>query len=166
MEKGNHLLGEWATESGPISSLASLSNLICFSNSEACLDPGSADRIGSWAKLPIPNLQNEPGSRDAQMAMSFILLVWVQINFTQKLVMAPHSSTLAWKIPWMEEPGRLQSMGSLRVGHDWSDLVAAAAVKLKLQGPSLSKASVYAESCLKCSRLRREVRVLSGSILM
>ena len=32
--------------------------------------------------------------------------------------MAPHSSTLAWKIPWMEEPGRLQAMGSLRVGHD------------------------------------------------
>ena len=40
--------------------------------------------------------------------------------------MAPHSSTLAWKIPWMEEPGRLQSMGSHRVGHDWSDLAAAA----------------------------------------
>ena len=33
--------------------------------------------------------------------------------------MAPHSSTLAWKIPWMEEPGRLQSMGSLRVRHDF-----------------------------------------------
>ena len=33
--------------------------------------------------------------------------------------MAPHSSTLAWKIPWMEESGELQSMGSLRVGHDW-----------------------------------------------
>ena len=33
--------------------------------------------------------------------------------------MAPHSCTLAWKNPWMEEPGRLQSMGSLRVGHDW-----------------------------------------------
>ena len=32
--------------------------------------------------------------------------------------MATHSSTLAWKIPWTEEPGRLQSMGSLRVGHD------------------------------------------------
>ena len=32
--------------------------------------------------------------------------------------MAARSSTLAWKIPWMEEPGRLQSMGSLRVGHD------------------------------------------------
>ena len=34
--------------------------------------------------------------------------------------MAPHSSTLAWKIPWMEEPGRLQSMGLLRVRHDWA----------------------------------------------
>ena len=33
--------------------------------------------------------------------------------------MASHFSTLAWKIPWMEEPGRLQSMGSLRVGYDW-----------------------------------------------
>ena len=35
--------------------------------------------------------------------------------------MVTHSSTLAWIIPWMEEPGRLQSMGSLRVGHNLSD---------------------------------------------
>ena len=34
--------------------------------------------------------------------------------------MATHSSTLAWKIPWTEEPGRLQFMGSLRVGHDFT----------------------------------------------
>ena len=34
--------------------------------------------------------------------------------------MAPHSSTLAWKIPWMEEPGGLQAMGSRRVEHDWA----------------------------------------------
>ena len=34
--------------------------------------------------------------------------------------MAPHSSTLAWKIPWTEKPGRLQSMGSQRVGHNWA----------------------------------------------
>ena len=60
------------------------------------------------------------------------ILWWVHIAFIMKNVtkilnlhhikekaMAPHSSTLAWKIPWMEEPGRLQSMGSLRVGHDW-----------------------------------------------
>ena len=36
----------------------------------------------------------------------------------QKWVMVPYSSTLAWKIPWTEEPGGLQSMGSLRVRHD------------------------------------------------
>ena len=39
------------------------------------------------------------------------------IKYWEK-AMAPHSSTVAWKIPWMEEPGRLQSMGSLRVRHD------------------------------------------------
>ena len=43
---------------------------------------------------------------------------WLSLQ-TEK-AMAPHSSTLAWKIPWTEEPRRLQSMGSLRVGHDWA----------------------------------------------
>ena len=42
--------------------------------------------------------------------------------------MAPHSSALAWKIPWTEEPGGLLSMGSHRVGHDWSDLAVAASI--------------------------------------
>jgi len=46
-------------------------------------------------------------------------------HFWEK-AMALHSSTLVWKIPWAEEPGRLQFMGSHRVGHDWSDLAAAA----------------------------------------
>ena len=40
-------------------------------------------------------------------------------SFSSEKARAPHSSTLAWKIPWTEEPGRLQSMGSQRVGHDW-----------------------------------------------
>ena len=44
--------------------------------------------------------------------------VVIYIWYMEK-AMAPHSSTLAWKIPWTEEPLRLQSMGSLRVGHDW-----------------------------------------------
>ena len=47
---------------------------------------------------------------------AFYQWVWC---WTEK-AMAPHSSTLAWKIPWMEDPGRLQSMGSLRVGHEWA----------------------------------------------
>ena len=44
--------------------------------------------------------------------------------------MAPHSSTLAWKTSWMEEPRRLQSMGSLRAGHDWvtSDQISRSVV--------------------------------------
>ena len=41
-----------------------------------------------------------------------------QLNTYVCKAMAPHSSTLAWKIPWMEEPGRLQSMVSRRVRHD------------------------------------------------
>ena len=40
------------------------------------------------------------------------------VNKAEVEAMESHSSTLAWKIPWMEKPGRLQSMGSLRVGHD------------------------------------------------
>ena len=46
-------------------------------------------------------------------------LVSSRITLSEK-VMAPHSSTLAWKIPWTEEPGRLQSMGWLRVRHNWA----------------------------------------------
>ena len=43
--------------------------------------------------------------------------IYIYIYISEK-AMAPHSSTLAWKIPWTEEPVRLQSMGSLRVRHD------------------------------------------------
>ena len=44
---------------------------------------------------------------------------WNWVLLLTEKALAPHSSTLAWKIPWTEEPGRLQSMGSLGVGHDW-----------------------------------------------
>ena len=46
---------------------------------------------------------------------------WTMVNsiFLYRKAMTPHSSTLAWRIPWTEEPGRLQSMGLWRVGHDW-----------------------------------------------
>ena len=46
--------------------------------------------------------------------------VCLQIQGHKEKAMAPHSSPLAWKIPWMEEPGRLQSMGLLGVGHDFT----------------------------------------------
>jgi len=49
-----------------------------------------------------------------------VVLTWIFLTTSEEKAMAPHSSTLAWKIPWTEEPRRLQSMGSLRVGHDWA----------------------------------------------
>ena len=45
---------------------------------------------------------------------------WMGLPRSWEKAMALHSSTLAWKIPWMEEPGRLQSMGLLGVRHDWA----------------------------------------------
>ena len=48
------------------------------------------------------------------------VVFWVSLWMLWEKAMAPHSSTLAWKIPCMEEPGRLQSMGSWRVGHNWA----------------------------------------------
>ena len=50
--------------------------------------------------------------------MWILWIAYTCLIFLEK-AMAPHSSTLPWKIPWTEEPGRLQSMGSLRVRHDW-----------------------------------------------
>ena len=48
-----------------------------------------------------------------------IALLVLPTHHSEK-AMAPHSSPLAWKMPWTEEPGRLQSVGSLRVGHNWA----------------------------------------------
>ena len=53
------------------------------------------------------------------LGLHLISSLLLKFLFVLTYLMAPHSSTLAWKIPWTEEPGRLQSMGSLRVGHDW-----------------------------------------------
>ena len=58
------------------------------------------------------------------MAYSFLLHAKAKLRVFfhrppyKEKAMASHSSSLAWKIPWIEEPGGLQSMGSLRVGHD------------------------------------------------
>ena len=48
------------------------------------------------------------------------VLIWNSLMTYEEKAMAPYSSSLAWKIPWTEGPGRLQSMGSLRVGNDWA----------------------------------------------
>ena len=55
--------------------------------------------------------------RETTGVIDMLSFLTVIISWMEK-AMAPHSSTLAWKIPWTEEPGRLQSMGSRSVGHD------------------------------------------------
>ena len=69
----------------------------------------------------VPWMEEPSGLLSSSLAKS-----WTRLNdftFTfpfhaLEKAMAPDSSTLAWKIPWTEEPGRLEAMGSLRVGHD------------------------------------------------
>ena len=60
----------------------------------------------------IPGLGRSPGE------VKEYPLQYSGLENSMDYTMAPHSSTLAWKIPWTEEPGRLQSLGSLGVGHD------------------------------------------------
>ena len=78
-------------------------------------------RIQSWRALQAPRWASFLLSAVAHTRMRTCpqhIMVF-QASSPEK-AMAPHSSTLAWKIPWMEEPGRLQPMGSLRVGQDWA----------------------------------------------
>ena len=58
-----------------------------------------------------------PKKGNAKECSNYCIIALISHASTEK-AMAPHSSTLAWKLPWMEEPGRLQAMGSLRVGHN------------------------------------------------
>ena len=66
----------------------------------------------------------EAASLVAQMAKSLIAMQETRVRSLGQedpleKEMATHSSTLAWKIPWTEDPGKLQSMGSQRAGHNW-----------------------------------------------
>ena len=80
-----------------------------------------------WQGLNLQNLQTAHASRASLVAQTVkrwptMWETWVQsLGWEDPLEkeMATHSSTLAWKIPWTEEPGRLQSTGLQRTGHDW-----------------------------------------------
>ena len=60
------------------------------------------------------------GETNNQTHLLLNLSIYLCLYLSPEKAMATHSSTLAWKIPWMEKPSGLQSMGSLRVGHDWA----------------------------------------------
>ena len=69
---------------------------------------------------------NRVASSSYLRSLTFLQWSWFQLvihlaqHFSLENAMAPHSSTLTWKIPWTEEPGMLQTMGWRRVGHDWA----------------------------------------------
>ena len=69
----------------------------------------------------MTNLDSTLKSRDITLPAKVHIVkavVFPVVMYGSEKAMAPHSSTVAWKIPWMEESGGLQSMGSLRVRHD------------------------------------------------
>ena len=85
-----------------------------------------------WASVILLSFSHEPGTL-------WLEVLWIRGSFHQdhwphwaaycllfcilQKAMVAHSGALAWKIPWMEKPGGLQSMGSQRVGHDWATLL-------------------------------------------
>ena len=69
--------------------------------------------------LPCTPVTLFPLSLSLSLSFFFFFCRFLFCLYLLEKAMSPHSSTLAWKIPWTEEPGRLQSMGSRRVRHDW-----------------------------------------------
>ena len=88
-------------------------------------------------QFSVPGLEISPGGRNGnwfhysclenpmdwgawRATVQGVTKSWTQLSTHTEKAMVPHSGTLAWKIPWMEEPGGLQSMALLRVGYDWA----------------------------------------------
>ena len=72
-----------------------------------------------WCIIPIDFWMLNKSCISKIIPLGCSVIFCTLLDLVLEKAMAPHSSTLAWKIPWMEEPDGLQSMGSLRVGHDW-----------------------------------------------
>ena len=90
---------------------------------------GRRDQWGRWAPFSLQCLSREQHQAAGSHLATLREKASPRMKFRGKVAgwrgkknmsLAPHSSTVAWKIPWMEEPGRLQSMGLLGVGHNWA----------------------------------------------
>ena len=100
--------------------------------------PGESHGQRSLAYSPWGRKESDWASLVAQTVkpLSAMLETWVQSLGQEDLLekeMATHSSTLAWKISWTEEPGRLQSVGLQRAGHDWATLLTYLLTYIMLQ---------------------------------
>ena len=90
-----------------------------WANSRRCWGTGRTGVLQSMGLQRVGhNLEIEQQQHIIYITLNIIIKLYILIWLEKE--MATHSSSLAWKIPWTEEPGGLQSMGSLRVGHDWA----------------------------------------------
>ena len=104
--------------------------LSCFSRGQLCATPRTVARQAPLSLgfsrqeycsgFPCPPLEHLPNPGTEPKSPALVAGFFTTSATWMEKAMAPHSSTLAWKIPQMEEPGRLQSMGLQRVGHDWA----------------------------------------------
>ena len=85
--------------------------------------------LGTWGWVQTPNQLSSSSWTllNTERSLCYLFSLFVNVIRTEGVFsvekeMATHSSILAWRIPWTEEPGGLQSIGSQRVGHDWSNL--------------------------------------------
>ena len=121
----------WAAVHGVAKSRTRLSNFTFIFHSHALKkEMATHSSVLSW-RIPgtaepggLPSMGSHRVGHDWSNLAAAAAAAYIQkyIYFPSGLAekaTAPHSSTLAWKTPWAEEPGGLQSMGSLRVGHDW-----------------------------------------------
>ena len=92
-------------------------------NSMDCILPSSSIhgmiQARKLERVAMPSSRGSSQSRYTHHLLRKKKILCSSLSSFLEKAMAPHSNTLAWKIPWTEEPSRLRSMGSLRVGHDW-----------------------------------------------
>ena len=131
--------------------------LFCSINLCFCL---CASTILSW-RLSLCSIAWSQEGWFLQFYSSFSRLIWLFKVFCNicksekkiyKFSMAPHSNTLAWKIPWTEEPGRLQSMGLLRVRQDWATSLSLFTFHFSLSFIGEGNGNPHQCSCLENPR--------------
>ena len=110
--------------------------------------------INSWASQMVQWVKNPPAVRETRVQC---------LDQEEPLLkeMAAHSSMLAWRIPWTEQPGGLQPMGSRRVGHDWGH-GAHRVWNVEADNPTLLGCNKNRPAAL-CSMLRLQFKVTANS---
>ena len=105
---GQNLIHIWLIITGIVKPEICLTYLYFFTFDQSGLFGGNSCLPGNMKSITM------------SLSLRIHIIFCSLIAHCSEKAMAPHSSTLAWKIPWTEEPGGLQSMGSQRVGHDWA----------------------------------------------